>query len=183
MSIWSLLWVLLSSSTMSSIMGQDNKSLSTSASGAVANFTAVLWVQSCQCPGNLTCRLNLFLLCSKLQCSSCVRTQSAPQVENSVNVCSLCLASVLWFSSSFGGSASLELQFFTTLGREQQIFLCSTIPCCWIALGPLIPWYPLLCWNQILNVAYALFLLLQILSRFNISSTVFCPLNRNNEGR
>lgn len=158
MSIWSLLWVLLSSSTMSSIMGQDNKSLSTSASGAVANFTAVLWVQSCQCPGNLTCRPNLFLLCSKLQCSSCVRTQSAPQVENSVNVCcSLCLASVLWFSSSFGGSASVELQFFTTLGREQQIFLCSTIPCCWIALGPLI--YP-----DILSYAEIRFLMLLMLS-------------------
>lgn len=43
--------------------------------------------------------------------------------------------------------------------------------------------YPILHWNQTLNVAYTLFLQLKILNHFNISSTVFTPLNRNNRKR
>lgn len=162
-------------------MEQDNKSLSTSASGAVANFTAVLWARGCHCPGNLTCRLNLLLLCFKASVQLlCVDSKCSP-VENPVNVCCSVLSfCALVFQQLWGICISGAAVFHHSWERAVDLSLLHNsllLNCSWTSD---LTRYPLLSNVKSLISVYALFLQLKILSRFDISSTVFSPLNRNN---
>lgn len=104
-------------------MEQDNKSLSTSASGAVANFTAVLWARGCHCPGNLTCRLNLLLLCFKASVQLLYVDSKCSPVENPVNVCCSVLSfCALVFQQLWGVCISGAAVFSPLLEESSRSF-------------------------------------------------------------